>query len=329
MLGGASGQQNWYAATAAKGDRIMTVVGKILVFLNLVFSLVVGAFAVMDYTARTHWVDAFNTLKARHEVLQGVSNTYKSEADKLAKEKEDFYEKLNKSGVKGLEPASKEQALIAAERAVAMLQSQTKAMDEMRLQIDDLRKREADAKGAVSRYIAMETAMKADVERRQGDSSLIRKTLKDEMDKNMNLTVSMNDMRDAMVQAQIQSRTLKDRNSQLEAQMQDVAKEVLRLRAGGAGGAGVARGTNPPPDNLEGTVRRADGNLVTISLGSDAGLTRGQTLEVFRLGQNPRYIGRIRVVEVTPTQAVGQATGRLTMPIQINDRVASRIMGGP
>jgi len=307
----------------------MTVVGKILVFLNLVFSLVVGAFAVMDYTARTHWVDAFNTLKARHEVLQGVSNTYKSEADKLAKEKEDFYEKLNKSGVKGLEPASKEQALIAAERAVAMLQSQTKAMDEMRLQIDDLRKREADAKGAVSRYIAMETAMKADVERRQGDSSLIRKTLKDEMDKNMNLTVSMNDMRDAMVQAQIQSRTLKDRNSQLEAQMQDVAKEVLRLRAGGAGGAGVARGTNPPPDNLEGTVRRADGNLVTISLGSDAGLTRGQTLEVFRLGQNPRYIGRIRVVEVTPTQAVGQATGRLTMPIQINDRVASRIMGGP
>jgi len=48
----------------------MTVVGKILVFLNLVFSLVVGAFAVMDYTARTHWSDAYKTLNARYDVLQ-------------------------------------------------------------------------------------------------------------------------------------------------------------------------------------------------------------------------------------------------------------------
>ena len=143
----------------------------------------------------------------------------------------------------------------------------------------------------------------------------------------MALTVASNDMRDAMIRAQLQSRTLKDRNSQLESQLQDVAREVVKLRSGG--GAGAARGVNPPPDNLEGTVRRADGNLVTISLGSDAGLTRGQTLEVFRLGNNPRYIGRIRVVEVTPTQAVGQATGRLSMPIQANDRVASRIIGGP
>ena len=101
----------------------MTVVGKILVFLNLVFSLVVGAFAVMDYTARTHWVDGFNTLKARYDVLQSVSNTYRSEADRLTKEKQDLYEKLNKSGVKGLEPGEPEEGLQAASRAVDLLRS--------------------------------------------------------------------------------------------------------------------------------------------------------------------------------------------------------------
>ena len=105
----------------------MTVVGKILVFLNLVFSLVVGAFAVMDYTARTHWVDGYNTLKSRYEVLQAVSTTYKTEADKLAKEKEDLYEKLNKSGVKVLDPANKEEGLRAAEHAIALINDQAKA----------------------------------------------------------------------------------------------------------------------------------------------------------------------------------------------------------
>src|SRR5665213_4563615 len=124
----------------------MTVVGKILVFLNLVFSLVVGAFAVMDYTARTHWVDGFKTLEARYQVLQGVSPTYKAEADKLAKEKEDLYEKFNKSGVKALDPGSKEESLTAATRAVALLKDQAKTIETMRAENDDLRKREADAK---------------------------------------------------------------------------------------------------------------------------------------------------------------------------------------
>jgi len=305
----------------------MTVVGKILVFLNLVFSLVVGAFAVMDYTARTHWVDGFNTLKARYDVLQGVSTTYRAEADKLAKEKEDFYEKLNKSGVKGLEPTSKEESLTAATRAVALLKDQASTIDLMQKENLALRAREQDAKGLLGKYRAMELAMQKDVGRRQDDSGILVKQLADETKKNFDLTKEMNDMRDTKIQAEIRASTLKDRNTQLEQQLQEVARDLARNKAGGGG---VARGgANPPPDNLEGLVKRADGNYVTISLGSDAGLVKGNTLEVFRLGQNPRYIGKIRIVEVTPNQAVGMAVGRMAVPIQVDDRVASRILGGP
>jgi hypothetical protein len=330
MLGGASGHNGRDATAAAKGDRIMTVVGKILVFLNLVFSLVVGAFAVMDYTARTHWVDGFNTLKARYEVLQAVSTTNKNEADRLSKEKNDLYEKLNKSGVQGLEPGNQEEGLTAATRAVALLKDQAKTIATMRAENDDLRKREADAKGKVAKYLAMETAMTSEAGVRQGDSAILRQHLKQETDKNFELTKNLNTMRDDMIQFQIQASTYKSRNSQLEAQLQDVARELLRNRAAGGPNGGIARGgANPPPEGVEGKVLQADTNLVRISLGSDAGLSKGNTLEVFRLGQNPKYIGKIQIVEVTPHYAIGRTSGRMSGPIQVDDRVASRIMGAP
>jgi len=59
----------------------MTAVGKLLVFLNLVFSLVVGAFAVMDYTARAHWKDKYDQLAASYSVSEGTARAYKSEAE--------------------------------------------------------------------------------------------------------------------------------------------------------------------------------------------------------------------------------------------------------
>ena len=68
--------------------------------------------------------------------------------------------------------------------------------------------------------------------------------------------------------------------------------------------------------------------IEVTSIDSDAGLTRGQTLEVFRFGTSPKWVGRIRIVEVMQTQAVGTAMGKLTTPIQVGDRVASRIVGG-
>ena len=65
-----------------------------------------------------------------------------------------------------------------------------------------------------------------------------------------------------------------------------------------------------------------------ISIGSDAGLTRNQTLEVFRLSPLPKYLGTIRILEVSPNEAVAQPTGRPSAPLQAGDRVASRILGG-
>ena len=306
----------------------MTVVGKILVFLNLVFSLVVGAFAVMDYTARTHWADGFKTLNDRYVVLQAVNSTNKAEADKLAKEKEDLYEKFKKSGVKALDSTSTEDHLRWSERVITHIKLQSDDLVKMRTSIDDLKKEKADATTKLAQYSSMEIAMKSDVSKRQGDSGILVKQLADETTKNFKLTKEMNELSDARIQAQIQAGTLKDRNSQLEAQLQDVARDLARQRAMGRGPGGVARGGNPPPDNLEGRILRTDGDLVTISLGSDNGVSKDNILEVFRLNES-KYIGKIRIVEVSATKSIGRATGKMLNQMKVNDQVASQIMNGP
>src|SRR5207248_39668 len=132
---------------------------------------------------------------------------------------------------------------------------------------------------------------------------------------------------DRAVAAEIQFKSVNDRNQQLESQVRDLARDLVRSRANlGAGGTTVARGKNPPPESVEGLIKSTDPTgLVTITIGTDAGVTRGHTMEVFRLGALPRYLGTIRILEATHNQAVGQPVGRMVAPPQVGDRVASRI----
>lgn len=78
-------------------------------------------------------------------------------------------------------------------------------------------------------------------------------------------------------------------------------------------------------DPIEGKVTRADGDLVTLSIGSDAGLVKGRELSVFRLGDKPRYLGKIKLVEVMAKTAVGQAlkTDKMTGKIEVGDEVST------
>src|SRR5262249_28416957 len=85
---------------------------------------------------------------------------------------------------------------------------------------------------------------------------------------------------------------------------------------------------NPPPEQVEGLIKGVDGEgLVKVSLGSDAGLTKGHTLEVFRLKPKPAYVGTVRILEVTATEAVGRSVGRMRTPPQEGDHVISTLRG--
>ena len=132
-------------------------------------------------------------------------------------------------------------------------------------------------------------------------------------------------LRKRLTAAEIEARAQHDHVRRLEQKLQALAREVARLKAGGPVRPVVV---NPPKENVEGVIARIEAKgLVKVSVGSDAGLAVGHTLEVFRLGATPKYLGRIRIVSVKPKEAVGQVVGRLMGPLEKGDRVASRILG--
>jgi hypothetical protein len=74
----------------------------------------------------------------------------------------------------------------------------------------------------------------------------------------------------------------------------------------------------------------ASTGLMRVSFGSDDGLAKGDTLEVYRLAKDvkqSKYLGRVRVVEVSAKEAVAQPVGKMFGPPQPGDQVSSRITG--
>ncbi len=108
-------------------------------------------------------------------------------------------------------------------------------------------------------------------------------------------------------------------------------EEFLRQKPADESRHPSSSGKNPPENNVEGLVKSVDASgFLTISAGSDAGLAKGHTLELFRLNpQSPKqskYLGTIRILEVEAKESIAQAVGRLADTPKAGDRAASHIL---
>jgi hypothetical protein len=290
----------------------MTVVGKILVFIVLIYSLVLAGMAVVLYIPRVNYATELKKSEKYRELDRQNLRAYKQEAedaradrDKRVKELEDALKKVQDN-------------LVEQQAVNVTLREKLAAEEKKTIQADALIK-----------------AAEAEVLRRQNDVEKMRETLNVERTKVEELTKQNVKERDTATLAKIESRTLKDLNIRLENQLQELARDNARLKVGGTAGTTIVAkpgNRNPPPDQVEGLIKTTDPTgLVKITLGSDAGLMRGHTLEVFRLNPNPalsKYLGTIRIIEVTATEAVGQPTSKMPIQPQAGDHVASRILGG-
>jgi hypothetical protein len=306
----------------------MTAVGKILVILNLVFAFVVGTFAVMTYIARTHWADQYKKLENSYQVVKATSDTYKADNDKLVKERDAYNKALLESGTRAGVINEKQDPSKAAQATIDLLK---KRQDETVALKADL-KREKDKSDGFERqanqYKATMTVAQTGQQRQQEDLVKLREVLADETKRNTKLVEGINYMRDRAVAAEIESKSYKARNGQLETQLQDLARQIAVVKAQGGRPVGAASGSgrNPPPEAVEGLIQRIDGKLVTLTIGSDAGLQKGHTLYVFGLTGNTGYRGQIKLVEVTPKVAVGEVMGKLSSAIRVGDTASSEIM---
>jgi len=285
----------------------MTAVGKIMVFINLLFSLVVAAFIVMVHIASTNWADNYKKLQVQYEATRAEALSVQAEAQEARNKATQDVEKLQGDMKKMRDD-------------LAQKENQVKALNDQLTAA-----RDAVVKGDVGSQGSLEA-----VKRHQEE---VKRFTDQVAALNGRVTASLdeqNKLRDRAVAAEIENRSLKDRNKQLVGQVEDMGKENIRLKNSGGSTAVTANQKNPPLENIEGVVMKADtgSGLLTLSIGSDAGLTKGHTLEVFRLSPTPKYLGTVRIVDVTAQQAVARPiTPMPAARIQQGDRVASKILG--
>jgi hypothetical protein len=282
----------------------MTFMGKTLVFLILVLALAQAALHLMFHVSQTNWKEAHGKLLAQYNVLDAEQKATSAERD-VAKDE----------GAKGVQKAENDLAVVTKQLKDEQAKNATLAA-QMEQEQEKTNKSDATVKATAS-----------DVSRREEEVKRLEDTVKTDNDRIKELVDSSNQLRDRAVAAEIESKSLKERNVNLTAKLEEISKELIRSKNGTGGGTATVNAKNPPPENVEGMITKADSSgLLTLSIGSDDGLLKGHTLEVFRL--NPaKYLGTVRVIEVTPHEAVAQPLYRPLGPIQQGDKVASKILG--
>lgn len=291
----------------------MTIVGKILVFLNLVFALAVAGFLVVDFQTRISWKAAYDAKEREMLVRTKHFSQLQTTNQKLAQE----IARLEK---------------VVLQKNVAIAAEIQKRQEE----IKRLKKALDDAKLENTASLAAKDALLNQIKQRDEEVALLKVQkrklndlivkLQKENDEYLDRFQQISGERDSLL---ARNRALLERNMQLE---KDKAKllapaKTARLRRKDE--------PNPPPFYIEGKIQKVEGtdkSLVLISLGSDHGIETGHTLDVYRYKPSPEYVGMIRIDQVEPRFAFGRLIrtgvfGSSKAPRE-GDIVASKIRAG-
>jgi hypothetical protein len=293
----------------------MTVIGKILTFFIFFFSLVFLGFAVTinqinkDPQTGQSWFTAAQKLSSQLKAAQ---------ADARAKDEENASLRA--------EIANLNKALATAK---ANAERDLKDKDDQ-LTAATNRYKSAEAKFAQVQ-IALDEAV-AELQKRREEATRLYEIIKTKDSQIADLTTERTNALNLRTQAEVAANTFRERAMQLEQTVQEQAREIQDLLTRGLERQvqrGPAAAPIQPPADVQGVVKQVDGNagLVLISIGSDAGLMRGHTLQLYRLNPAPLYLGQITVIEVSPHEAIAKLLDpKAKKQVQKDDIVASRII---
>ncbi len=289
----------------------MTALGKILVFFNLLFSLVVGGLIVVVFLTRTNWKTGYEDAAKQVKIIGDA---------------------LNAEKVKAKEDLQVRDALVAKVQGDlnAVNQKLTDAINELNREREKLKAAEIEK----SKEGANNQAITQDVERMKQERAQYIAVINDRDNKIGGLEKQAVAFRNRAVAAELSLETAQQRVEKLMMQVEALLKENADMKArGGAiagpGGPGGGPATKPLPIEVRASVTSVAGDLAQISAGSDAGVAIGNVLEVYRLGGAPQYMGKLTITAVKPHEAVGQFTPvRRGETIRKDDQAATRIIGG-
>ena len=287
----------------------MNTVGKTLVILNFLFAVIVGGFLVVDFTTRSDWKAAYKSLNDQVTVLKADRDTAVDSMNPLINKNKELETKL--------ENLKKDMDDQAVKAKADQLKFEGQLLD-TKIELDDARLSLTKARTDVERLKVAEADLRGIVKEREAK-------ILDLQDKNAKLGV-------AAIASEQKAVTAAERNQELLKQVQDLTAQMNQIKLAGATGQvpgiTVKTGTtlNPPPTLVKGKIERvdpADKTLVEISLGTDQGVNKNNTLEVFRTSPEPKYLGVVRIVDANFNKSVGRlivAPGTTVRPqLQVGD----------
>ena len=280
----------------------MNLVGKIMIVLILVMSILFMGFALAVYSTHQNWrdlVDGPNGLKVQNQRLSQekdqLENLVAEANNKLAFERAARREALANLVTR---ENQKNQQLLAREQQYADLQSQHRqaletvntaqtTLNALKEEVQTLRDANRKARQERNEAFMLAKQLTDDINRGQGDLRL-----------------------------------MKMRNSEL---VQTVSRQGLVLDRNGLNEFSPVDNIAP---HVEGQVTRVVDGLVEVSIGSDEGLQEGHTLRVFRInGKVGAYLANIEIVDTNSDRAVGRIVpGTREGIIRKGDRVATKIL---
>jgi DNA repair exonuclease SbcCD ATPase subunit len=271
----------------------MNTIGKIFVFAVLIMSVVFMSFAVAIFASHTNWKKESEHLQ---EELAKVTEERQQKEAAITKLNEDL-------------AASK----AARDRVVAALQA---ALVEKNSELAELQKKRDDQLTKLDEDIAELTKAKQERDEAEKLIANLRDEIK-ELQQDLKGMVNRGaELAAKLHQSESELAMASERRDQLEQQVSD-ARQMLQQN-----GLSLQRPKNIIP-LVDGVVMAVSENLVEVSIGSDDGLQKGHELEVFRADQ---YLGRLKVVSVTPDRAVVRIMKDYARGIvQRGDRVATRL----
>jgi chromosome segregation ATPase len=267
----------------------MSFVGKMLIVLQVVLSIVFMAFAGAVYTTHQNWMTQAGNLESEVSRLQTEVNDAATAASAQISEL-----------TQQRDAAAGRADMAEAENVQLRTQLENEAVRSNRVEAE--RQSFEGLAGAKS----VEASFRDEEAQRQ---RIAYQTLRSQNDE---LAANLRNTEDALFAANLERQALAERFDGLLAENGDL-KRILRLNDLPSDPSEYAGLEEPPPpvDGLVLATMKDKTNrteLVEISIGSDDGLLKSHELDVFRAASGSakvQYLGKIRITLVTPDRAVG------------------------
>lgn len=279
----------------------MTLVGKILILLILIMSLVFMSFTVMVYSTHRNWKDL-------------VENPQSGLRAQLTKKQAEV-QQLELKRQEALDQLAHEKA--ARTKAIAVLEVRKLDMEEqLAKKEDELRTLQSDSRAAIKTLDTAQSEMarlKDEVEQLRVEITQTRQDRNTQVAEVRTLTDKLN-------QGEGTLKRLKERNEQL---VSELSRASLVVEGNGLSLDDPIDKIAPKLDGVVTAVRNND--LIEVSLGSDEGIRRGHEVDVYT--SQGGYLGRATVVETSNDRSVAKIISAFRQGVmRKGDRVATRLL---